>query len=78
MEALKTDIHILNRLPSKSVPKTSYELWTGKEPSLNYLRVWGYLAEAKVFNPNIEKLDSLAIQKSQKVITSIVLTDIRS
>ena len=39
MEALKTAIHILNRVPSKSVPKTPYELWTGKEPPLNYLRV---------------------------------------
>jgi hypothetical protein len=29
MEALKTAIHILNRVPSKSVPKTPYELWTG-------------------------------------------------
>ena len=53
MEALKTDIYILNRVPSKSVPKTSYELWTGREPSLNHFRVWGCLAEAKVFNPNI-------------------------
>ena len=44
-------------MPSKSVPKTPYELWTGKEPSLNYLRVWGCPAEAKVFNPNIGKLD---------------------
>ena len=58
MEALKTTIHILNRVPSKSVPKTPYELCTGKEPSLNYLRVWGCSAEAKVFNPNIGKLDS--------------------
>ena len=57
MEALKTAIHILNRVPSKSVPKTPYELWTGREPSLNYLRVWGCPAEAKVFNPNIGKLD---------------------
>jgi len=40
MEALKTAIHILNRVPSKSVPKTLYELWTGKKPSLNYLRMW--------------------------------------
>ena len=28
MEALKTAIHILNRVPRKSVPKTPYELWT--------------------------------------------------
>jgi hypothetical protein len=57
MEALKTAIHILNRVPSKSVPKSPYELWTGRVPSLRHLRVWGSLAEAKVFNPNIAKLD---------------------
>ena len=51
MEALKTAAHILNRVPSKSVPKTPYELWFGKKPMLNYLHVWGYLAEAKLFNP---------------------------
>jgi hypothetical protein len=57
MEALKTATHILNRVPSKSVPKTPYELWTGRKPSLKYLRVWGCAAEAKVFNPHIGKLD---------------------
>jgi len=57
MEALKIAIYILNRVPSKSVPKTPYELWTGREPSLNHFRVWGCPAEAKVFNPNIGKLD---------------------
>ena len=41
MEALKPAIHIPNRVPSKSVPKTSYELWTGRVPSLQHLRVWG-------------------------------------
>jgi hypothetical protein len=39
MEALKTVIHILNRVPSKSVSKTPYELWTGHKSSLNYIRV---------------------------------------
>jgi hypothetical protein len=57
MEALKTATHILNKVPSKSVPTTPYELWTGREPSLRYMRVWGCPAEAKVFNPNIGKLD---------------------
>ena len=61
MEALKTAIHILNRVPSKSVSKTPYELWTVREPSLNHLCVWGCLAEAKVFNPNIGKLDSKTV-----------------
>jgi hypothetical protein len=57
MEALKIVIHILNRVPSKSVPKTPYELWTGRVPSLKHLRVSGSPAEAKVFNQNIRKLD---------------------
>jgi transposase InsO family protein len=39
MEALKTAVHILNRVPSKSVPKTPYEMWTGRKPTLNYLYV---------------------------------------
>ena len=61
MEALKTAIHILNRVPSKSVPKIPYELWTGRVPSLNHLRVGGSSTEAKVFNPNIRKLDPKTI-----------------
>jgi hypothetical protein len=57
METLKTTIHILNRVPSKAVPKTPYELWTEREPSLKHLRMWESPAEVKVFNPNIRKLD---------------------
>ena len=76
MEALKTAIHILNRVPSKSVPKTPYELWTGRKSTLNYLHVWGCPAEAKVFNQNIG--NSLAIQKSRKVIVSTVQIDTQS
>jgi transposase InsO family protein len=33
MEALKTAIHILNRDPSKSVPKPPYELLRGRKPT---------------------------------------------
>ncbi|GKB58732.1 retrovirus-related pol polyprotein from transposon TNT 1-94 [Tanacetum coccineum] len=47
-EALKTAVHILNRVPSKSVPKTPYEIWTGRKPSLRYLQVWDCPAEAKI------------------------------
>jgi hypothetical protein len=57
MKALKTDVHILNRVPSKSVPKTPYELWTGRKPTLNYLHVWGYPDKAKLFNLSIGKFD---------------------
>jgi hypothetical protein len=57
MEALKTAVHILNRVSSKSVPKTPYEMWIGRKPTLNYLYVWGCPTEARIFNPSIEKLD---------------------
>jgi hypothetical protein len=56
MEALKTAVHILNHVPSKSVPETPYELCTCMKLTLNYLHVWGCPAEAKLFNPSIRKL----------------------
>jgi hypothetical protein len=61
MEALKTIIHILNQVPSKSVSKTTYELWTRSKPSINYLRVWGCPAKAKIFNSNVGKLESKTV-----------------
>jgi hypothetical protein len=57
MEALKTAVHILNRVPSKSVPKTPYEMWTDRKLTLNYLHMWGCPTEAKLFNLSIRKLD---------------------
>ncbi|XP_074313540.1 uncharacterized protein LOC141648719 [Silene latifolia] len=55
--ALKTSTYVLNRVPSKEVPKTPYELWTGRKPSLRHLRVWGCPAEVRLYNPNEKKLD---------------------
>ncbi|RDX70112.1 hypothetical protein CR513_50683, partial [Mucuna pruriens] len=40
-EALKTAVHILNRVPTKAVNKIPYELWTGKKPSINHFHIWG-------------------------------------
>src|SRR5436190_4236158 len=39
-DALKTAVYILNRVPTKAVPKTPYEMWTGKKPSIGHLHVW--------------------------------------
>lgn len=61
MEALKTATRILSRVPSKSVPKTPFELWTRRKSSLNYLQVWGCLAKAKTLNPKIKKLESKTV-----------------
>ena len=60
-EALKTAVYILNHVPSKAIPKTLYELWVSRKSTLNYLYVWGCLAKAKIFNPQIKKLDSKTI-----------------
>ena len=57
-EALKIALYILNRVPTKAVPLTPFELWTGRKPSLNHLKVWGCPAEVKLYNPTLSKLDS--------------------
>ena len=60
-EALKTAMYILNRVPSKAVPKTPFELWTGRKPSLRHIHIWGCPAEARIYNPHEKKLDSRTI-----------------
>ena len=60
-EALKTANYICNRAPSKSVDKTPYELWHGKQPSLHHMHVWGCNAEARIYNPNLEKLEPRSV-----------------
>ena len=60
-EALKTAMYILNRVPSKAVPTTPFELWTGRKPSLRHLHVWGCPAEARIYNPHEKKLNSRTI-----------------
>ena len=39
--ALETTTYLLNLIPSKSVSKTPTELWNGRKPSLNHIRIWG-------------------------------------
>ena len=45
--ALETTTFTLNRVPTKSVEKTPYEIWTGKRPRLSFLKVWGSEAYVK-------------------------------
>jgi hypothetical protein len=39
--ALETAAFTLNRVPTKSVERIPYEIWTGKHPILSSLKVWG-------------------------------------
>ncbi|VFQ77366.1 unnamed protein product [Cuscuta campestris] len=45
--ALKTAAHTLNRVPSKAVESTPYELWRGRKPSFSYFKIWGCEAYVK-------------------------------
>ena len=50
-------MYILNRVLTKVVPKTPFELWKGWKPSLRHIRVWGCPSEVRVYNPQEKKLD---------------------
>ena len=41
MYTLKAAMYLLNRVPSKAIPKTPFELWTNRTPSIRHLHVWG-------------------------------------
>ena len=40
----ETTTYILNRVPSKSIPKKPMEMWTGRKLNLSHIRIWGRLA----------------------------------
>ena len=56
-ETLKTATYILNKVPSKYVPKTPYELWSNKKPSLRHFHVWGCKAKVRPYDLQSKKLD---------------------
>ena len=60
-EAIKTTVYILNRVLSKEVPKTPFELWKWWKPSLRHTWVWGCPVEISIYNPHLRKLDLRAI-----------------
>ena len=60
-EALKNAAYILNQVPSKSIPKNLYKLWSQKKPSLRHFHVWGYKVEVRPYNPQSKKLDPKTI-----------------
>ena len=41
MYVLKTAMYLLNRVPSKAIPETHFELWTNRTLGIRHLHVWG-------------------------------------
>ncbi|RVW68648.1 Retrovirus-related Pol polyprotein from transposon TNT 1-94 [Vitis vinifera] len=60
-KAIKTAVYILNRVPSKAVAKTPYELWTSKNLVLGTCMSGVCPAEARPYKPNEKKLDSRTV-----------------
>ncbi|KAM2605239.1 hypothetical protein TB2_034059 [Malus domestica] len=58
--ALYTAAYLLNRVPSKSVSQTPYEIWHGRKPSLNHVKIWGY--EAYVKKLEATKLEARSVR----------------
>ena len=58
--ALLTAAYTLNRVPSKAVEKTPYEMWNGRKPNVGHLKIWG--CEAYIKRLMSTKLD----QRSDK------------
>ncbi|XP_073137638.1 uncharacterized protein [Henckelia pumila] len=56
-EAVLTANYILNKVPRKKQDKISYEIWKGRTPSYQYLRVWGCLAKVVVPTPKKVKVE---------------------
>jgi transposase InsO family protein len=52
--ALETVALTINKVSSKSVEKTPYELWFGKVPNMSYLKIWG--CEVFIKRPTSDKL----------------------
>ena len=76
---LKTTMYILNRVPTKVVPKTPFELFKGWKPSLRLICIWECPSKERIYNPQEKKLDlgtisgySLDMSKGPKGIDFIV------
>ena len=48
--------YILNKLPQKKLDKIPYELWKGRTPSYQFLKVWGCLVKLAVPIPKKIKI----------------------
>jgi transposase InsO family protein len=55
-DALLTATYVLNRVPTKSVTSTPYELWTTRKPDLSFLKPWGCAAIAHESSHKFGKL----------------------
>ena len=51
-----------HRVPSKKIKVSPYELWNGRKPNLDYIKVWGCLAFYRVVDLKSTKLGPRAMK----------------
>ncbi|KAJ9557005.1 hypothetical protein OSB04_011619 [Centaurea solstitialis] len=61
-EALLMACHIHNRITSRVIPTSPYELWKGRKPEIDYMKVWGCVAYYRTPDPKRSKLGDRAIK----------------
>lgn len=54
--------YIQNRLPSKSLDKTPFELWYNKKPNLSHMRVYGCKVFVQIPKCKRQKLDDASVE----------------
>ncbi|KAM1643804.1 hypothetical protein ACFX2K_013588 [Malus domestica] len=71
--ALYTAAYLLNRVPSKSISQTPYEIWHGRKPSLNHIKIWG--CEAYVKKLEATKLEARSVSLHVPINAYLPLED---
>lgn len=61
-EAIVTACYIQNRLPTRVLDKTPYEVWNGRKPSLEHLRMFGSRAYVHIPKEKRGKWDARAVE----------------
>ncbi|KAL0322195.1 UNVERIFIED_CONTAM: Copia protein [Sesamum calycinum] len=74
-DAILTTAYILNRVPSKSIPSTPYELWHGRKSSFKGLRLWGrqgYVMYGEYPNKGMTEIESRDVDFLEEDFPNII------
>ena len=61
-EPLLIACHVHNRVLSKKIQSSPYELWNGRKPNFSYFKVWGCIVYFRVLDPKRIKFGPRAIK----------------
>lgn len=62
-EAVNTAVYVKNRAPHSKMAESPEQLWTGKQPSLKHLRVFGCVAYVHIHDNLRTKLEPKSIRR---------------